>query len=130
MSTARITAWQLALLIALVVLRQFLNAMPLVYFIDDLSVFKATASDQGATLMSMIAPPTTDSVFRIMVLRSWGVDIDRAAAGGTSNILVFYIARWISPPAGSPRAGSPPAAASGCRCGAPACSPPCSWTTP
>jgi putative heme transporter len=36
-------------------------------------------------------------VFRIVVLRSWGVDIDRAAAGGTSNILVFYMARWLSP---------------------------------
>jgi uncharacterized membrane protein YbhN (UPF0104 family) len=90
-------AWQFASLILLVVLRQVLNAMPLVYFIDGLSVFKATASDQGATLMSMIAPPTADSVFRIMVLRSWGIDIDRAAAGGTSNILVFYMARWISP---------------------------------
>jgi hypothetical protein len=63
-------AWQFASLILLVVLRQVLNAMPLVYFIDGLSVFKATASDQGATLMSMIAPPTADSVFRIMVLRS------------------------------------------------------------
>ena len=92
-----LTAWQFALLIALVVLRQVLNAMPLVYFIDGLSVFKATASDQGATLMSMVAPPTADSVFRIMVLRSWGVDIDRAAAGGTSNILVFYMARWVAP---------------------------------
>jgi len=92
-----LTAWQFALLIALVVVRQVLNALPLVYFIDGLSVSKATASDQGATLMSMIAPPTADSVFRIMVLRSWGIDIDRAAAGGTSNILVFYMARWISP---------------------------------
>jgi len=92
-----LTAWQFALLIALVLLRQALNAMPLVYFIKGLSVFKATASDQGATLMSMIAPPTADSVFRIMVLRSWGIDIDRAAAGGTSNILVFYMARWIAP---------------------------------
>jgi uncharacterized membrane protein YbhN (UPF0104 family) len=92
-----LTAWQFALLIALVVLRQVLNAMPLVYFIDGLSVPKATASDQGAALMSMIAPPTADSVFRIMVLRSWGIDIDRAAAGGTCNILVFYMARWMSP---------------------------------
>jgi putative heme transporter len=89
--------WQLALLIVLVIIRQVLNAMPLYYFIDGLSVFKATASDQGATLMSMIAPPTADSVFRIVVLRSWGIDVDRAAAGGTSNILVFYMARWISP---------------------------------
>ena len=90
-------AWQFAVLVVLVILRQVLNALPLVYFTPGLSVFRATASDQGATLMSMIAPPTADSVFRIVVMRSWGIDVDRAAAGGTSNILVFYMARWISP---------------------------------
>ncbi|MDH2412771.1 hypothetical protein [Nocardioides sp. CER19] len=89
--------WQLALLIVLVVIRQTLNAMPLVYFIPGLSAFRATASDQGATLMSMIAPPTTDHVFRLVVLRSWGIDLGRGAAGSTGNILVFYIARWIAP---------------------------------
>jgi uncharacterized membrane protein YbhN (UPF0104 family) len=94
---AHLEWWQLTVLVALVIVRQVLNAMPLVYFIPGLSIFKATASDQGATLMSMVAPPTADSVFRIVVLRSWGIDMDRAAAGGTSNILVFYMARWISP---------------------------------
>jgi len=94
---AHLEWWQLAVLVALVVVRQVLNAMPLVYFIDGLSPLRAAASDQGATLLSMVAPPTADSVFRIVVLRSWGIDIDRAAAGGTSNILVFYMARWIAP---------------------------------
>jgi uncharacterized membrane protein YbhN (UPF0104 family) len=94
---AHLEWWQLTVLVALVIVRQVLNAMPLVYFIPGLSIFKATASDQGATLMSMVAPPTADSVFRIVVLRSWGIDMERAAAGGTSNILVFYMARWISP---------------------------------
>jgi len=94
---AHLEPWQLTVLVVLVIVRQWLNAMPLVYFIPGLSVFKATSSDQGVTLMSMIAPPTADSVFRIVVLRSWGIDVDRAAAGGTSNILVFYMARWISP---------------------------------
>jgi putative heme transporter len=90
-------AWQLAFLVGLVVVRQILNAMPLVFFIPGLSVPRATAADQGATLMSMIAPPTVDSLFRIAVLRSWGINVDSAAAGGTCNILVFYMARWIAP---------------------------------
>ncbi|NUR06846.1 MAG: hypothetical protein HOQ22_02300 [Nocardioidaceae bacterium] len=90
-------AWQLVVLVAMVILRQVLNAMPLVFFIDGLSVFRATGCDQGSTLMSMIAPPTSDTVFRIMVMRSWGIDLDKAAAGSTCNILVFYIARWVAP---------------------------------
>ena len=90
-------AWQLALLVALVLLRQVLNALPLVFFIDGLSVFRAAASDQGSTLMSMIAPPTSDAVFRIAVMRSWGIDVERAVTGSTCNALVFYIARWIAP---------------------------------
>jgi uncharacterized membrane protein YbhN (UPF0104 family) len=89
--------WQFVLLIAVLVLRQVLNASPLVYFIDGLSVFRATGCDQGTTLMSMIAPPTSDKVFRIVVLRSWGFDVGRAVAGSTCNILVFYVARWIAP---------------------------------
>jgi len=90
-------AWQFGVLIALVVVRQVLNALPLVFFIDGLSVFRATASDQGSALMSMIAPPTSDTVFRIVVMKSWGIDVDKAAAGSTCNVLVFYVARWTAP---------------------------------
>jgi len=94
---AHLEAWQLAVLIAVVILRQVLNAMPLVFFIDGLSLWRATWSDQGSTLMSMIAPPTSDTVFRIVVMRSWGIDVSKAAAGSTCNVVVFYIARWVSP---------------------------------
>jgi putative heme transporter len=90
-------AWQIAVLVAMLLLRQVLNAMPLVFFIDGLSVFRATGSDQGSALMSMIAPPTSDAVFRIVVMRSWGIDVGKAAAGSTCNTLVFYIARWTAP---------------------------------
>lgn len=92
--------WQIAVLVATVVIRQVFNAMPLAVFIDRLSVFRATASDQGSTLMSMIAPPTSDAVFRVAVMRSWGIDLDKAVAGSTCNTLVFYIARWLSPTLG------------------------------
>jgi uncharacterized membrane protein YbhN (UPF0104 family) len=94
---AHLEAWQVAVLVAVVVVRQVLNAMPLVFFIDGLSVLRATGCDQGTTLMSMIAPPTSDAVFRIVVMRSWGIDVGTAAAGSTCNVLVFYLARWLSP---------------------------------
>ena len=38
----------------MVVLRQVLNALPLVFFIDGLSVVRATACDQGSALLSMV----------------------------------------------------------------------------
>lgn len=94
---AHLEAWQLVVLVVVVILRQVLNALPLVFFIDGLSLWRATWSDQGATLLSMIAPPTSDAVFRIVVMRSWGIDVSKAAAGSTCNVLVFYIARWVSP---------------------------------
>jgi putative heme transporter len=90
-------AWQVAVLVAVVVVRQILNASPLTFFIPGLSLFRATGSDQGSALMSMIAPPTSDTLFRIAVMRSWGIGLDEAAAGGTCNVIVFYIARWIAP---------------------------------
>ena len=90
--------WQFALLIAVLVFRQVLNALPLVFFIPGLSVFRATGSDQlGAALMTMVAPPTSDTVFRIAVTKSWGIDVDRGAAGSTCNAAAFYLARWIAP---------------------------------
>jgi putative heme transporter len=94
---AHLEAWQFVVLIAVVIVRQVLNAMPLMFFIDGLSLWRATWSDQGSTLMSMIAPPTSDTVFRIVVMRSWGIDVSKAAAGSTCNILVFYVARWMAP---------------------------------
>lgn len=90
-------AWQFAVLIAVVVPRQILNAKPLVFFTDRLSVLGATGIDQGCTLLAWIAPPTTDTVFRILVLRSWGIEVDKAAAASTCKILVFEITRWLSP---------------------------------
>jgi putative heme transporter len=92
-----LNGWQFTALVAMVVLRQVLNAMPLVFFIPGLSVVRATGSDQGTALVSMIAPPTSDTVFRIAVMKSWGIPIDQGAAGSTCNVLVFYIARWIAP---------------------------------
>jgi uncharacterized membrane protein YbhN (UPF0104 family) len=94
---AHLRAWQFALMVGVVVVRQVLNSMPLAYFIDGLSVVRATGCDQGSSLISMIAPPTSDKVFRVVVLRSWGVELDRAAAGSTCSIVMFNLARWVSP---------------------------------
>lgn len=92
-----IEAWQFGVLFLGLMLRQFLNAMPLAVFIPGLGPLKAAGADQGSTLISMVAPPPSDAVFRILVLRSWGISIGSATAGTTCNVIVFYIARWIAP---------------------------------
>lgn len=94
---ARLHAWQVAVLVGVVGVRQVLNSMPLAHFVDGLSVVRAIGCDQGSGLVSMIAPPTSDKVFRLVVLRSWGIDLDRAAAGSTCSIVMLNLARWISP---------------------------------
>jgi hypothetical protein len=92
--------WQGLVLVVLLLLRQVLNARPLSLFIDGLSLLQATKVDQGATLMSMVGPTTSDSVLRFSVMRSWGIDIGAAVAGSSMNVAAFYIARWLAPAVG------------------------------
>jgi uncharacterized membrane protein YbhN (UPF0104 family) len=97
---SHLTMWQVAAMVALVLVRQVLNAWPLALFTDGLSLPRAVGVDQGSTLISMVGPPTSDTVFRIAVLRGWGIDTPRAVAGSTLNILAFYLARWLAPAVG------------------------------
>jgi putative heme transporter len=92
--------WQLGLLVLVLVVRQVFNAMPLALFIDGLSVFRATVSDQAATLTSMVAPPPSDMLLRISILRSWGIAPSLGLAASTMNTLAFYINRFLAPAIG------------------------------
>lgn len=93
----KVTWWQLLTLFGMLVVRQVLNARPLSLFLPDLSLTRATTSDQAAALISMVAPPPSDMVLRIKIFHTWGIDPARGLAGATMNVLAFYINRLVVP---------------------------------
>lgn len=92
--------WQVPVLIALLLVRQTLNALPLSLYIEGVSPYRATLNDQVAILMSTIAPPPSDLAIRTAMFSSWGVSVARGMAGTLMNTLTFYIVRFSAPAAG------------------------------
>lgn len=89
--------WQPLALAAVLLLRQVLNASPLSFFIPGVSLVKATLNDQGAILMSAVAPPPSDLALRVAMFNTWGVGASTALAGTVMNTLIFYIVRFSAP---------------------------------
>ena len=97
---AELAWWQAPVLLLVLVVRQVLNASPLVVFIDGLGWRRAVQNDQAATLMSTIAPPPSDMVPRLAMLNSWGFPASQAVAGTYMNIVTFYSTRFLVPSLG------------------------------
>ncbi|MEU6137515.1 lysylphosphatidylglycerol synthase domain-containing protein [Nocardioides sp. NPDC047086] len=89
--------WHPVVLLAVVLVRQILLAMPLRFFIRGVTFYRATINDLGATLMSLIAPPPSDIALRVSMFKSWGVSPAKGLAGTVMNSLTFYIARFSAP---------------------------------
>ena len=70
---SQLTWWQPIVLLAVVVVRQVLNALPLTFYIRGVSAYRATINDLGAILMSVVAPPPSDLALRVTMFTSWGV---------------------------------------------------------
>ena len=94
---SRLALWQFPLLLAALMVRQVLNALPLALFIRGLSVYRAVVNDLAAHLLAVVAPPPSDLVMRVGMFRSWGIDSSRAIAGATMNALTFYVNRFAAP---------------------------------
>ncbi len=92
-----LTWWQPFVLLAVVLLRQVLNALPLALYIPGVSALRATVNDLGAILMSAIAPPPSDLALRVGMFNSWGVPTVKGLAGTVMNTLTFYIVRFAAP---------------------------------
>jgi putative heme transporter len=95
-----LTWWQPLVLLAVVLVRQVLSALPLAFYIRGVSVYRATLNDLGAILMSMIAPPPSDLALRVTMFTSWGVSAAKGLAGTLMNTLTFYIVRFAAPALG------------------------------
>ena len=92
--------WQPVMLLAMLMVRQVLNAIPIALYIPDVSAYRATLNDLAASLMGLVAPPPSDLALRMAMFSSWGVAAAKALAGLVLNMLTFYIVRFATPLAG------------------------------
>jgi len=92
-----LTWWQPVVLVAVVVVRQVMSALPLSFYIRGVSVYRATLNDLGAILMSVVAPPPSDLALRVAMFTSWGVSAAKGLAGTLMNTLTFYVVRFATP---------------------------------
>jgi putative heme transporter len=92
-----LTWWQPLVLLVVLAVRQVLNAIPLHFYIEGVSVTRATQNDLGAILMAMIAPSPADYALRVAMFTSWGIPAARGAAGALMNTLTFYVVRFSAP---------------------------------
>lgn len=99
-SLSTLTLLQAGILTVLLLLRQFLNAVPLALFAAGLSVWRSTVSDLSANLVATVAPPPGDVVLRVAMFRSWKVALDTALAALSLNTLIYYILRFAAPVVG------------------------------
>jgi putative heme transporter len=93
----RLTAWQVLVLLAVLLVRQTLNALPLALFIDGLGARRALLNDLVASLMAVVAPPPGDLVVRVAMFREWGIEASRGLAGASMNMVAFYVNRFAAP---------------------------------
>lgn len=96
----RLSWWQPLVLLVVVAVRQVLNASPLHFYIEGVSISRATQNDLGAILMSTVAPTPANYALRVAMFTSWGVAAARGVAGSTMNTLTLMIVRFAAPLAG------------------------------
>ncbi len=97
---SRLTWWQPMVLLAMLMVRQVLNAMPLTLYIPNVSPYRATLNDLAAHLMALVAPPPSDFALRMAMFSSWAVPAAKGLAGLVLNTMTFYIVRFATPLAG------------------------------
>jgi uncharacterized membrane protein YbhN (UPF0104 family) len=99
-SLAKLTLAQVLLMLALVLIRQILNAIPLAMFVPDMTVKQSTVSDLSAGLIATTAPPPGDAVLRLAMFRSWNIPLESGMAGFTLNMVIYYVLRFAAPVVG------------------------------
>jgi len=88
---------QLPVLVALLVVRQAFNSVPLAVFVPGLGFPRGFQNDLTANLVGTLAPPPGDVIVRVSMFRSWGVSPIEGMPGVTLNSLTFYVIRFGIP---------------------------------
>jgi len=87
-------------LLAILLVRQGFNAVPLSRFVPDLGWWRSAQNDVTANLVGTVAPPPGDVVIRVSMFQSWGINPVDGMAGVTLNSLTFYVIRFAVPSLG------------------------------
>ena len=93
----RLTWAQIPVLIALLLVRQAFNSVPLTVFVPGLGFWRGFQNDLAANLVGTVAPPPGDVVVRVSMFRSWGIAPVDGMPGVTLNSLAFYVIRFSIP---------------------------------
>lgn len=94
---SHLTWWQPLILLMMVAARQLFKASPLHFYIENVSLGRATQNDLGAILMATIAPAPADYAIRVAMFTSWGVSAARGLAGATMNTVTVMVVRFALP---------------------------------
>lgn len=93
----RLTWWEIGVIVLLIAVRQTVNAGTLPILIPGLSLPHALQTALSGTLIQTFTPPPADTVLRLSMLRSFGVETTRGAAALVLDTIVFYLARFVAP---------------------------------
>jgi hypothetical protein len=96
----RLSWWQIVPLVAVLLVRQLLNGVPLAQFVNGLTLGRSVQNDLAANLLGTVTPPPGDVVIRVAMFKSWGVSALDGMAGVTLNMLTFYAVRLLMPSIG------------------------------
>ena len=94
---ARLTWWEIAVVVLLIGVRQTVNAATLPILVPGLSLPHALQTALSGTLIQTFTPPPADTVLRLSMLKSFGVETTRGAAALVLDTIVFYLARFVAP---------------------------------
>ena len=93
----RLTWWEIGVIVLLIAVRQTVNAGTLPILIPGLSLPHALQTALSGTLIQTFTPPPADTVLRLSMLKSFGVETTRGAAALVLDTIVFYLARFVAP---------------------------------
>jgi uncharacterized membrane protein YbhN (UPF0104 family) len=96
----RLRWWEIVVLLALLVLRQLLIALPLTIYIPGVSLGRAFVTDVTALTTATFASAPGKIAARVAIFSSGGTSTGTALAGSVLNTLTMFVARFGIPIAG------------------------------
>jgi len=93
----RLRWWEIVVLLAVLVLRQLLSALPLTIYIPGVSLWRAVISDLTALTTAALASAPGKIAARVAIFAAWGIPAASALAGSVLNTLTMFVVRFGIP---------------------------------